>query len=407
MTAANRMQHAATITAWALSISALASGCAPGTIYDPEGRATDVTRARDAVTMDRAAIDVVSVVDGSMVAMDARADTGVDTGVRVDTGVGPRCEPACGANAYCAATGCQCAPGFERMGSVCVAGSNATDPATHTEAEVCRRWREGHVENAAVKYTPGPTMCDPGSMPRDAVDDALVRINMFRWMVGLGPVSDQDGANATAQSCAVLESRAGWPGPGNPDPHHPAMSVACYSPQGAAGAGSSNISWGTGSAADAIDNFMIDNGNESTLGHRRWIMNPPLGPVGVGFYSDAMCLGVFGMSGGGAALDFHAYPPPGPIPDAIANGYWSFTGHRASPTSMTTVTMTRVPDGATATLRRLNLAGGYGGGTTIGWRVESPRLSAGETWRVSLSNVRNAMGVEAPLEYTVRVASCP
>ncbi|MFO0558880.1 MAG: CAP domain-containing protein [Polyangiales bacterium] len=393
-----------------LSLAALAalaalSACAPGTIYDPTLHSADASRsARDVVAMDRAAIDGQAMRDAAVV-----MDTGVivDSGAPVDTGVGPLCDPPCGANAYCAATGCQCAPGFERMGASCVAGSNGTDPATHTEAEVCRRWREGHVENAGTKYAPGPAMCDPGSMPRDAIDDTLVRINMFRWMVGLGPVSDDSSANATAQACSVLEHRAGWPGPSNPDPHHPAMTVACYSAQGAAGAGSSNISWGTGSAAEAIDNFMTDNGNESTLGHRRWIMNPPLGPVGIGFYGDASCLGVFGMSGGGMALDFHSYPPPGPIPDAIANGYWSFTGHRVSPTAATTVTMTRVPDGMSATLRRLNLIGGFGGGTTIGWRVESPRLSAGETWRVSLSAVRDAMGVERPLEYSVRVVSCP
>lgn len=380
------------------------AACDPGAIGDPSSPNADATRTRDA-TADHAVLQDGGGLDASRDGaspFDSAADA-----MAADTGVGPRCDPACGANAYCSASGCVCSPGFERMGSACVAGSNATDPATHTEAEVCRRWSEGHMERASSAYTAGAMMCDPGVMPRDAIDDALVRINMFRWMVGLGPVSDESGANGTAQACAVLEHRAGWPGPSNPDPHHPAMSVACYSAQGAAGAGSSNISWGTSSAAAAIDNFMVDNGNESTLGHRRWIMNPPLGPVGIGFYGDASCLGVFGMSGAGMALDFHAYPPPGPIPESIAGGYWSIAMHRVSPTASTVVTMTRQPDGASATLRMLSLQPGFGAGTVLGWRVESPAIRSGETWRVSLSNVRDAMGAMSTLSYDVRVVSCP
>jgi hypothetical protein len=380
-------------------------GCAPGEILDrtrPQDGATrgDATASRDAGTL-----DARSITDGSALDAVMLADASIaDGSVVVDAG--PGCVPACGANAYCAAGACRCAPGFERDGDQCIASASGTDPTTHSEAEVCRRWREGHQSTARASFVAGPTMCDPGSMPREAIDDTLVRINMFRWMVGLGPVSDSDAMNRAGQACAVLEERAGWPGPSNPDPHHPPPTAPCYSAEGASAAGSSNISWGTSSAADAIDNFMTDNGNESTLGHRRWIMNPPLGPVGVGFYQSAMCLGVFGMSGGGRALPFHAYPPPGVAPLDIANGYWSFTGHEVSSTASTTITMTRQPDGMSATIRRLSLLGNFGGGDALGWRVTAPTIRAGETWRVTLSNMRTSMG-ERAVEYDVRVAQCP
>ena len=58
-------------------------------------------------------------------------------------------------------------------------------------------------------------------------------------------------------------------------------------------------------------------GNDTTLGHRRWILHPPLGPIGIGFYGDASCLGVFGMSGGGTSGDWYSYPPTGAVPKGL------------------------------------------------------------------------------------------
>ena len=92
----------------------------------------------------------------------------------------------------------------------------------------------------------------------------------------------------------------------------------------------SNIAWGNG-PADSIDQFIEDDGNATTLGHRRWIVNPPLGPVGIGYwegggmYGSAECLAVFGSSGTSNVPPWVAVPNPGPVPLAITKWTWSFS----------------------------------------------------------------------------------
>jgi hypothetical protein len=395
---------------WVLALVVGSEACALGAIHDRESQREDRS-TRDATSEETGAQPSADAgwSDDARAQEDSRAVDGArpDVVLERDSAVTPSCTPACGANAYCTESGCRCSPGFEMSGGSCVPGSNGTDPATHSESEVCRRWTEGHVQRAAERYVPGPTMCDPGVVPRPAIDDALVRTNMFRWLVGLGPVSDDPREAATTQACAVLQHRAGWPGPSNPTPHSPAPSLPCYSTLGASGSSSSNIAWGVGSAADAVDLWIEDRGNERTLGHRRWILNPPLGPVSFGFYGDASCMSVFGMSGSGTSLEFIAYPPPGPVPVETTAGFWSFTGLSVAVTSSTTVSMRRLSDGTTATVELLRLSGALGtSGSPIGWIVQSPRPTAGDLWQVTLHELRDTSGMSRDLSYTVRIVRC-
>jgi hypothetical protein len=249
----------------------------------------------------------------------------------------------------------------------------------------------------------GATMCDPGSMSRDAIDDALRRLNMYRWLVGMTPVTDDATLNANDQQCSLMEHLEGWPGASNPDPHHPSSSWACYTAEGAGAAGSSNISWGTRSAPDAVDNWMSDFGNDTTLGHRRWILHPPLGPIGIGFYGDASCLGVFGMSGGGTSGEWYAYPPPGAVPEGVTRNAWSWHTTRYDVTNAT-VTVTRMSDGMNLAVRMLTLLQGFGD-TTVGWFPSGWMATAGETYHVSIGGLTGGSGTT--VDYSVRVIACP
>jgi hypothetical protein len=252
------------------------------------------------------------------------------------TGAG--CDAGCSSNARCESGLCVCEPGYSAGASGCEPVS-AGDPTTHSQAQVCQAWSDGHVENANPAFTPGATACDPGSLSTAALDDALRRLDMFRWMIGLGPVTDDASDDANDQACAVIAAN----NPAGPQAHYPDSSFTCYSSAGAAGAGSSNIAWGCSSAADAMDQWVVDWDNATTLGHRRWLFNPPLENVGIGFVSggsgqwgSASCLGVFG--GGNPNPDplWTAYPPPGFVPASAIYPIWSLHSDRIGVSSART-----------------------------------------------------------------------
>jgi len=377
------------------------SGCSMG-LADP---------ALVTVTLGVGALDGGGETDAGRAAPDAAvlaedAGTG-DAGVVpvIDAGVDPCAGITCPANgARCdrSLARCVCGPGFSGDGSACTANAPGS-PATRTSNEVCSAWRAAETRRESGDgFTTSTTMCDPGQLSRNALDDALSRLNFFRWLVGLGPTTDDAQANATGQACAVISA---W-NPAGQQAHFPQSSAACYSQPGAAGAGSSNIAWGARDASDAIDLWMIDFGNETTFGHRRWLLNPPLNPVGIGHYrggnnyGSASCLSVFGGSGTGPRPDFVAFPPPGFSPTSLTQ--WQWTLHGNIPLSGTTVTVTRQSDMAELPMRLEVLAGSYGQAAVVmfrdGW---SP--VAGQTYHVRVSGT-GGLGL---IEYDVKPTDCP
>ncbi len=310
----------------------------------------------------------------------------------------------CDANEYCHPTTvtCVCSPGFVSTGNGCEP-SLPGDPALHTEQEVCEQWSQGHTLLDPSPWTAGTTECDPGTLSRDGIDDTLVRINMFRWLVGLGPVTDSASLNEMNRWCAVLAS---WNPPGVvPNPHSPPTTAKCYTPEGASGTGSSNLAWGSGHPAHAIDQYIQDNGNFSTFGHRRWIFNPPLGPVGIGYYAgggqygNAQCLAVFGSSGGGPYPDWIAFPPPGYAPMSIMGWVWTF--HHKQSVSASEMTVVRQSDAAELPMEKMPLSGGYGSYSTMAFRPSGWSPAAGETYLVTVEGVGSG-----PITYELKPTSC-
>jgi hypothetical protein len=306
------------------------------------------------------------------------ADLGRDAG-RSDAGPADPCAGVmCGAGARCdaATRGCVCAPGFVDSGSTCVAAPPG-DPATRTRDEVCARWRSDSVDRAASAWTAGASMCDPGAVPADAIDDTVRRVNLYRWLSGLGPVVEDPGQRARDQQCAHMMSV------NSSLDHSPPTSWACYTADGAAGAGSSNLSLGVASGAQGIDLFMDDSGVPS-LGHRRWILHGPLGRVGVGFSAGgrgASCLGVFDGSGRSARA-WTAYPNEGVAPVQNAGAAWSFHSESLGLGSAT-VSVVRMSDGAMLGVAVEHPPDGYGP-DTVSFTPSGWTPVAGERYRVTV-----------------------
>lgn len=207
-----------------------------------------------------------------------------------------------------------------------------TSPDDRSREGVCARWREGHAISTPIGFSPGLGACEPGSLADGAIADTIRRIDLFRWLAGLDGVGHDPAFDADAQACSVLAAH--WDFGRQESPHTPSPDATCYSEAGRRAASTSNLSWGVRHPANTIDGFMEDAGanNVDALGHRRWILNPPLGLVGVGYYEGgtnlgvASCLRVFDMSGGGAAPAWNAVPPAGFAPIEMARWTWSLQG---------------------------------------------------------------------------------
>jgi uncharacterized protein YkwD len=334
-----------------------------------------------------------STTDDASVALDATPD--LDAGHDVGP-TDPCATITCGANAACdpRTRECVCCPGFVDDGAACVAPPPG-DPATRTEADVCDAWRAGHIENARPAWS-GEGECGPGTMPPEAIDDTLRRINLFRWLAGLPPVVDRPEDHAAQMECAAMMSANGALS------HSPPESWSCYTSAGAGAAGRSNIALGYGSPGAAIDGYMLDR-NTPSLGHRRWILNPPLGRVGIGFASPSrpgQCLSVFDGSGEGGDRTWTAYPNPGPAPSFLAQGEWSFQAHGVSLRSSTSATVVRVSDGVSLPVTTRQTGGGGPPPTLVivpeGWMGE-----AGESYRVTITDLASG-----DLTYEVQLVGC-
>ena len=332
----------------------------------------------------------------------SRTDTGVaDTGVRdtgvADTGVrdtgpgGPCARVTCGAGETCAAaTGdCVCAPGFISSGTGCVAPAPG-DPAGRSSATMCAIWSAGHEENAGSGWTPGATTCDLGALNAETIPDTLRRLSMFRDLCGLGPVTDIPSQQAGEQACAVMMNAEGRLD------HAPATSFACYTAEGAAAAGRSNLALGVSTPASAIDLYVGDE-RVASLGHRRWALNFRLGRVSIGYAGRAQCLGVFDTSGT-STRSWTSWPNPGPTPRAAIPSVWSYLS--TGSVSGASVRVTRVSDGMDMPVTTAIPTAGYGAAavafTPTGWSAAS-----GETYRVEITGLSSGV-----VSYEVSPVDC-
>lgn len=151
---------------------------------------------------------------------------------------------------------------------------------------------------------------------------------------------------------------------------------------------------------------MEDNGNDTTLGHRRWLLNPPLNPIGVGYwekggqYNNASCLRTFGMKGTGPQPSWNAVPPAGFTPIEMAKyAQWSFEGSLAG-IAKATASVLRVDDNMPLPVTAQALSQGYGQDTMSfkpnGWTAE-----VGKTYRVTITGL-----TAGDVTYDVKPVTC-
>lgn len=333
-------------------------------------------------------------------------DPVADTGPDIDTTPPDPCNGSCGTHAQCIEDACVCDEGFRDASDGGCEAIVAGDPASHTNAAVCQRFDDAFQVSSGFFEAATSGQCDPGNLKQSGIDDGVRALTFFRWLTGLGPISaNNDTYNQQAQLCAVTSAH----NPANANAHHPDESSTCYTPQGAAGAGSSNIAWSYNmNGPGMIEQFMDDRGNDTTLGHRRWFLKPGLGVVGIGMYTGenttypwAGCVKVIGTGGGGGSappLGYIAYPPAGFVPERLTQTkLWSLSNSGIH--SDFTVTVTEVSSGDDLPVTNMPLSGNYGV-ATIAWKREGWDPESGESYKVEVSDD------EDTIIYTVKPVDC-
>jgi hypothetical protein len=136
------------------------------------------------------------------------------------------------------------------------------------------------------------------------VADGVARINWFRALVGLGPVTDDPdmtrGCELHVAYMIALEAETGGPGLTHPED----LSKPYASEEGDRAGRGSVLSYGQGGIAGAVDGWM------NTLYHRLPLIHPGLERVGVAFGESYAC--VYTSAGTRDAVAPHPllWPPP-------------------------------------------------------------------------------------------------
>jgi len=261
--------------------------------------------------------------------------------------------------------------------------------------QICERWNDDRASLSEGSWSGDVGQCDAGDISAEGRDNALRVLNLYRWLADLPPVQTDASRDAMTQECALLMHAHGSLS------HYPDASWDCYTTDGAGAAGNSNISSGPG--VMSVDMYMDDHGNESTMGHRRWILSNGLGPVGLGSTSTYSCMWVLGGSGSGNNT-WTAWPPPGPFPlQAIAPSWYSIddTGWsiQSGSVNLLGAGVTVTVNGQDRPVDVWDLSGPYGNTSGIAFTPDGWSSQAGETYEVQVSS-------NPPISYEVEVVDC-
>ena len=261
-----------------------------------------------------------------------------------------------------------------------------------------------------------------GQLTDEALQAAADRLNVLRRLAGLPAVTVDAALSQNAQYGAVIQAAYRTLN------HYPAqpedMDDAFYQ-QAKQASSSSNLSAGRTLIA-AVDGLMLDNSgsNLTSLGHRRWQLNPTLGKVGFGYayggyYGTYVAEKVFDSSGAGCDYDFIAWPASGWFPRSqfAATTPWSVTlnpqKYSTPSVSAVAVTLTRESDGQSWTFnnqesystggsgRYFNVnTEGYGVRNCIIFRPDGVSKYEG-VYTVTITGLKTKNGAESKLSYQV------
>jgi uncharacterized protein YkwD len=278
------------------------------------------------------------------------------------------------------------------------AGAGGSAMGDRSPEGTCTRWNADTANLSEGTWSGDVAACEAGDISADGRENALRMFNLVRWLADLPPVVTEEARNQQAQACALMMTA------NDELSHMPPMTWECYSELGYQGASTSNISSGPGVSSVLL--YMVDNGNETTFGHRRIILSNELGPIGLGSAGarGSSCMQNIGGTGK-AGKAWMAWPPPGPFPMQAYEDGWSTlddTGWsiQSKNIDLTDAQVTVTSGGEDRPVTVEQLTGNYGGAKAIrivpnGWAAQ-----AGSTYAVNVS------GTSTPIAYEIQLIDC-
>ena len=271
------------------------------------------------------------------------------------------------------------------------------DDSTLSEADlICQRWTDDRLDLSEGGWSGSVSTCDPGDTLAPGRDNALRLVNLYRWLAGLPAVTTSAARDTAAQECALLAQANGVLS------HYPPNTWDCWSQAGYDASGRSSIAPVAG--VDAVDLYMADPGNSTTMGHRRWILSNSIGPIGLGSTSDYSCMYVLGGSGSSGA-PWTAWPAPGPFPyeamvvtwaDVDDTG-WTF---QTDTMSLSGAQVTVTSEGVDLPVNVVELGANYGSSQALNILPQGWVSEPGRSYDVEVV-------ASDTVQYTVELVDCP
>lgn len=226
----------------------------------------------------------------------------------------------------------------------------------------------------------------------------LQAVNYFREMAGLQPVTEYaPGSGLAGQAALIMKAN-------NTLTHQPTADMKCYSAAGLTGASTSNLSLGRPSGAHAVSLGFVDDpgANNALVGHRRWVLYPPLSGVGIGSTDRTTSLVVFGsgaVSANARPNGATAWPSAGYVPWEVMpiSARWSYAPAGASLPASATVAMKK--NGAAWPVQ-LTVSNELYGDPALVWQsgeITAPAVGAVDTYDVTIGGLPGG-----PVTYQVK-----
>jgi uncharacterized protein YkwD len=303
--------------------------------------------------------------------------------------------------------------------------ASALDTSTRPASAIQRRWSELKPSYTGSPYAVAASTSAPyatGSLNAAFLQDGLNSINYARFLTGL---PDDVVLDATytdrAQHGAVLLASSTF----SHTPPKPADMDQAFYDLGYGATSQSNIGWGYSSLAQCNSGCLDDSdtSNIDRLGHRRWLLDPPLKKTGMGYAGSRSDTFVFDWSRT-KAVDYDSvkWPCAGYFPVEMlgTSTAWSVTLNPAryswtAGRAGHTVTLRRARDGRTWTFTDADRStsgkyfnfetSGYGVNNCFVFRPDAATLGSyqvGDVFDVTISGGITLKNTGAPATISYR-----
>lgn len=267
--------------------------------------------------------------------------------------------------------------------------------------------------NAAywTKYAPKQTLsidwllgsilgCVPGVTSSATNQATLSSLNFVRSLAGLAPVTFSSTMNSSAQRAALIMAA------NEALSHNPSSSWKCWSSTGAAAAAKSNLalSYPSLKAGRIVELYMDDPGSSNTsVGHRRWLLNPFTTTMGSGSTPTANAITVVGPTNAARPNPkWVSWPTAGYFPNPMEpNGRWSLSsGYKDVSFRYASVSVYKSDGTKVSGVRKYTPHGGYAQPTLV-WQMPSS-FPKSATYSVVVTGIKKA-GYSGSLKSTYKV----